>query len=569
MDKTRYISAVNEVNEILKKDIPSQQKLIKSGMDLKQSIDEFKIKVLIIGEFSAGKTALVNKLLGSEILKEDITPETAIATELHYDKTEHVDMVPESGEAVKCSLADASMADPRKYMKYVYYLDNPVLGELSDYILVDMPGFNSGVEAHNKALLQYIGQGTAYLLVMNVEKGCITDSAIAFLNEIKNYSPYVRYILTKCDKKTEEDVEKTKVEIQRELISIEGTKPEIVTTSVQDQELPGKVLGEIKAISPAGALEHSFSDDIVHLIDRGINGLNIAKDAIRFNPAQLDMQIRRSLRAKEMVEGKFTAEKEKLQAEYQGAMTGRVINDVRVALQNNVEQLTSAAMSGQGAFEQAINGIIRPVLMKSVNVAAGEFTHQAAAAIDQIIMDSENSPEDVERISDMAKGSVDAFKNFSASQMERLQKASARKGIGTTEKALYTGITTALAVTTNVVAPIIELVIIFLPEILSFVSKSFERNRISDEIENTVIPRLCSELEPKVQEQMEALQKAVIEELESRYNDEMQGQMDILQKLKEEKAKKTGKVESQQKVLAEDIEKLEAVRKNFIVSDAE
>lgn len=51
--------------------------------------DHFEIKLLVVGHFSAGKSALLNALLQRPaFLKEAQQPQTALATELVYDTTE-------------------------------------------------------------------------------------------------------------------------------------------------------------------------------------------------------------------------------------------------------------------------------------------------------------------------------------------------------------------------------------------------------------------------------------------------------------------------------------------------
>ncbi len=43
------------------------------------------------GEFSAGKSTLLNRFLGNSVLPTGITPETSLATELHYSANERIE----------------------------------------------------------------------------------------------------------------------------------------------------------------------------------------------------------------------------------------------------------------------------------------------------------------------------------------------------------------------------------------------------------------------------------------------------------------------------------------------
>ena len=89
MSMEKVISALEEIKNINIEYGISTDEISK----LQAEISEAKVCTPIIGKFSSGKSALVNTLLGysKKILKEDITPETAVPAEIVYTDTE--DMV--------------------------------------------------------------------------------------------------------------------------------------------------------------------------------------------------------------------------------------------------------------------------------------------------------------------------------------------------------------------------------------------------------------------------------------------------------------------------------------------
>lgn len=55
------------------------------------SIQKQQLVIPVVGNFSAGKSTLLNRFLGSSVLPTGITPETSLATELHYSANEHIE----------------------------------------------------------------------------------------------------------------------------------------------------------------------------------------------------------------------------------------------------------------------------------------------------------------------------------------------------------------------------------------------------------------------------------------------------------------------------------------------
>ena len=80
---------------------------------LQAEMSEARVCTPIIGKFSSGKSALVNTILGysRKILKEDITPETAIPAEIVYTDSEDVITIIRNDGAYK----QLSVDDYRKY----------------------------------------------------------------------------------------------------------------------------------------------------------------------------------------------------------------------------------------------------------------------------------------------------------------------------------------------------------------------------------------------------------------------------------------------------------------------
>lgn len=160
------------------------------------SIEQLKHKVLtakvctpIIGKFSSGKSALVNTLLGysRKILREDITPETAIPAEIVYTDTEDsVTIVKNDGTNDSISVQEYRNyeADATTVKCARIKLRNSFLEEIPDVMLVDMPGFESGIEIHNKAIDDYLPQSLAYIITFPADDMIVRSSVGNILKEL-------------------------------------------------------------------------------------------------------------------------------------------------------------------------------------------------------------------------------------------------------------------------------------------------------------------------------------------------------------------------------------------------
>ena len=103
-------------------------------------------------------------------------------------------------------------------------------------------------------------------------------------------------------------------------------------------------------------------------------------------------------------------------------------------------------------------------------------------------------------------------------ELERLKKESGWKEGNPLPRVSYQGLATVLAVTTSVVNPLIELAIIFLPQILAYFNEGRQREQLRQKVINEIIPSVKRELRDRLPvllaEQMEVLVTQVSVEFE-------------------------------------------------------
>ena len=121
--------------------------------DLYAKVNTFKVVIPIIGLFSAGKTSLINKFLEEDIFSVNVTPETTLATEIVYGISNKLVLYKNETEYEEKSLDYLGKIDAKDYLYQRVYLNKNVLKKYPEIVLVDMPGIDSGLETHNKAIL--------------------------------------------------------------------------------------------------------------------------------------------------------------------------------------------------------------------------------------------------------------------------------------------------------------------------------------------------------------------------------------------------------------------------------
>lgn len=154
---------------------------------LREAINTFQLKVPLIGKFSVGKSTLVNCWLGRDIQKDDLGACTTLATEFHYAPPgkeklviHWLDGAPVLEERPVASypiLLDSLHEAARLPLFIELHLNHSTLAHHPDLILVDTPGFGSSNGEHERALLQYIGEGVACIL-------CVTRISQVGIDEL-------------------------------------------------------------------------------------------------------------------------------------------------------------------------------------------------------------------------------------------------------------------------------------------------------------------------------------------------------------------------------------------------
>ena len=230
-----------EIAEYLKSDKVADELKV---LERRLQDDNVTLTLPLVGEFSSGKTSLINALTDSKQLEIATKPTTATIYLLHFGQdrqyaTIHRADGSEETVAAIGSLKNSELADVPLIDIYDTSTRVP-----RDLILVDTPGLSSPDARHKDALIRFLPEADAILMTVDCNQQ-ITKSLLRFIEESNLAGRKVYLIVTKCDTKPASDRESIK-----RYISDNSKLPmeHIVCASAQQDDL-AEIYALIKQLS--------------------------------------------------------------------------------------------------------------------------------------------------------------------------------------------------------------------------------------------------------------------------------------------------------------------------------
>lgn len=234
---------------------------------LREQSSSFIIPVPLIGDFSCGKSSLLNAIVGEKLLSIDINPTTAIPAELYaaasesyaihrpgaapqpIEKTQFKDLQKSiEKEAADAPTSPAPQADQAQQPQETTYLSigHPAanLQRWPHLRLVDLPGLGAGNARHKLAIDGYASRSLAYVLVVPCDEGTLKQSVQDALRELGVQDMPVICVISKCDKRPPEDIDEITREIKMQAEKALGRPPLLTVRAAR---------GDVHAV--IGALE--------------------------------------------------------------------------------------------------------------------------------------------------------------------------------------------------------------------------------------------------------------------------------------------------------------------------
>lgn len=361
----KVLSALGEIKKINDAYEISTDAVIR----LEKEMAEAKVCTPIIGRFSSGKSALVNTILGynRKLLREDITPETAVPAEIVYTDGEDLITVLQNDGTVKTMSVEEYRnfeADANTVKSVRIQLRNSFLEDIPDVMLVDMPGFESGFEVHNKAIDNYLPQSLAYIVAFPADDMIVRSSVGNILKELCLYDMPLCIVITMYDKKNDEfDItfEKMKKSLRRFVGDREITYCRTSSFTGEREELEDFLKG-IQEKSQ-DILAANYKKAVYVMIENTENYLKTILNNSQLSESELDEQEEKLGRQMSSLTSNFSKEQKDFELEIRECVE-EIKADVQCALEAEESTFVTMALN-----KQDINGRLNVVVRNAVAVS--------------------------------------------------------------------------------------------------------------------------------------------------------------------------------------------------------
>lgn len=547
--KKNFLEYIKEVKNIITPlEIPD------NGLsDIQSQIEHAELIVPVVGGFSAGKSTLINSFLGTGILPTAVTPETALATELRYSETDYIEAVTESGSIERHEISEfGSLKDnARNFTNLRLFLNNDKLKAIQPLVLVDMPGFDAPIENHNRAILTYLERGVFFVFLTSVDDGNITLSMRREIENLERFSKGFAFCISKTNLRAPDDVAAVKEKIADQLVDYFDYEGEIALLDMDGGENLNKIL---QTIDPEELFSSLFLDTLRDNNVALTQSINLKTATLKKDGREAEDTVSALQDALNKLDAQKNNALSEIEHRYSGSRINAIAEKVAQVLLMKKAHLVELGMQNQHAFANELNELVKNSLLSQVQSSfqdvgaqiVRDFDSEMRMALSGAGSSSLLDDNMISRIADSTERLLGSFasglSNMSAGMNERV-----RGGNGGSIGALYRTAATILGLTTSVVAPVLEVVIVFLPDIIRYFSKGAQERKMREQIEQKITGEIIPDVKAKIRESLPRVFNEQVERLIMQISHQFEGQLqqkrDEIKAAEAEKAAKAAELE--------------------------
>lgn len=166
--------------------------------------------VVMLGETSSGKSALINSIFDKKILVESVRPTTGVITEVVIEDSEEALMAIDdefSIENIDSEKFAALTVKPSKNLNRLRYIGRSKNAKYNGIRLFDTPGYGSLIDKHEEVLKEFIPESDIIVYVVSYRTGIGEDDFqfLKYVSEIINNNVEVVLAVNMCPQNTDEN----------------------------------------------------------------------------------------------------------------------------------------------------------------------------------------------------------------------------------------------------------------------------------------------------------------------------------------------------------------------------
>ena len=193
-EQGRYEICRSELSKLLSK---AQAKLTDSAIleriqHAQHRVSNDKLKILIVGEFSRGKSTFINTLLGLPLLPSKVNPTTATINIIKKAQPPSINIHFHEGESISHALPQEGVG---RFLDTIVTTSNNESSKIReveilwpagvygwDVLLVDTPGVNDLDDLRQEVTYDYLSQADACIILLDSQQP-LTASELRFIND--------------------------------------------------------------------------------------------------------------------------------------------------------------------------------------------------------------------------------------------------------------------------------------------------------------------------------------------------------------------------------------------------
>lgn len=168
---------------------------------MQNALEKKEYLISFMGQFSAGKSKLINNILQKQILPVHITETTAVITMIRFGETEYAEITYKNGQEEIITVDESQQlwqsgnSDKLADIEAItIYLPNDLLR--NGLIIVDTPGINTIIDSHVQLTTELLNRSEKVIYVMGKP---MTDADMKFIRKIEDCGISMLFVRTHMD----------------------------------------------------------------------------------------------------------------------------------------------------------------------------------------------------------------------------------------------------------------------------------------------------------------------------------------------------------------------------------